>query len=81
MMNKNTVKALQKRIDKHMTRFNGQDPDDVTFTIGDYDYECHFHCHDLKPYVLCRSQYLIMHVGNIIDGVFSLADFPERRSE
>lgn len=70
-MNKNTVKAIQKRLD------NGQ----PAFTIGNYWYVEHSEHAEFIPYVLRYSQGSSnpFHVGNIVDGIFIPSDFPERR--
>lgn len=89
-MNKNTVKAIQKRIDSYRWKhenFPHVAPEWERFDIGNSRYVFHLGTHDLMPYVLkySRPEHHFgydanpVHVGNVIDWVFIPADFPERR--
>ena len=71
-MNKNTVNAVQARINKSMTEF----------TIGHYRYIIHNEHPEFMPFVL---RYTIggngepFHVGNIVNGIFMPDDMPVRK--
>lgn len=95
-MNKNTVKAIQKRINSYRWSYENY-PETrkgwEQFEIGDYLYALHLDNHALMPYVLRYSHIDYgdgvrglgydsnpVHVGNVIDWVFTPADFPERRT-
>ena len=95
-MNKNTAKAIQKRINSY--RFGYENHPEACdgreqFDIGHYRYVLHLDNHDLMPYVLryFHTDYgdgiygfgydsNPVHVGNVIDWEFIPADFPERRN-
>ena len=50
-MKKQTVKAIQKRLDL----MKGDNLIDKSFVIGNYRYDFHFHHSELKPFVLMSS--------------------------
>lgn len=76
-MNKNTVKAIQKRLDNKAWNFY-----EGCMDIGKSRYILHENNPEFKPYVL---KYNVpdwgnpIHAGNVIDGIFIPADFPEKR--
>lgn len=94
-MNKNTAKAIQKRINSYRWSYENV-PESCEgweqFDIGDYRYVMHLDNHDLMPYVLRYSHIDYgdgiygngydsnpVHVGNVIDWTFIPDDFPVKR--
>lgn len=78
MLHKNTVKAIQKRLDQI-----GRECLGGCFYVGDYRYELHCNNHDLKPYILRYSNdgmIYAQNVGIINDDWQFIPDvYPERR--